>query len=81
MFPLLFDIQANTVYKKNVPWKCIKRANMREPSPLTSFHEQRFLRGTVRLRFNKSISRQNFQNTRKFENNDFQYHSDVIYSV
>ena len=40
-----------------------------------------FTRGTVRLRFRKSIARHNFQNTRKFENNYFQYHRDVIFSV
>ena len=36
---------------------------------------------TVRLRFRKSISRHKFQNTRKFDNNDFQYYRDVIYSI
>ena len=40
-----------------------------------------YIGGTVTLRFRKSISRHNFQNTRKFYDNDFQYHRDVIYSV
>ena len=39
------------------------------------------LGSTVRLRFRKSISGHHFQNTRKFANNDFQYHRDVIYTV
>ena len=40
-----------------------------------------FMSGQVRLRFRKSISRQTFQNTRKFHNDDFKYHIYVIYSV
>ena len=40
-----------------------------------------FITGTVRLRFRKSIFIPYFQNTRKLDNNYFQYHRDVIYSV
>ena len=36
---------------------------------------------TVRLRFRKSISGHNFQTIRKLDNNDFQHHREVIYSI
>ena len=36
---------------------------------------------TVRLRTRKSISGHHFQNSRKLDNKDLQYHRDVIYSV
>ena len=39
------------------------------------------LGSTVRLRLRISISGNNFQNTRIFANNDFQYPRDVINSV
>ena len=39
------------------------------------------LGSTVRLRTRKSILGHRFQNTRKFDNKDLQYHRDVIYSV
>ena len=51
------------------------------PDQIVIFFNQKGLQSTVRLRFRKSISRHNFQNRRKFDDNDFRYHRNVINSV
>ena len=68
-------------YRK-VPFHSFRMVrNFHRYRKVSHFQRYRKVRSTVRLRFRKSISRHHFQNTRKFDNNDFQYHRDVIYSV
>ena len=54
--------------------------NIFPPNSILSKFLELDLRSTVMLRFRKSFSGHHLQNTRKFANNDFQYHRDVIYN-
>ena len=53
----------------------------REMRPIFNAWTWKTIWSTVRLRFRKSISGHNFQNTRIYAKNDFKYHRDVIDSV